>query len=106
MILAVDTQRLLALHYVYPLPLQKLQRLLSPVNVLNTFEEAHYDEIANVLQISAHKALQISQSFRQIMTIPFEEYSMHGPIFSPYLFIILISRRNYLKYPVLLLYCM
>ncbi len=81
MILAVDTQRLLALHYVYPLPLQKLQRLLSPVNVLNTFEEAHYDEIANVLQISAHKALQISQSFRQIMTIPFEEAYARANIF-------------------------
>ncbi|KPN93105.1 DNA-processing protein DprA [Lysinibacillus sp. ZYM-1] len=81
MILAVDTQRLLALHYVYPLPLQKLQQLLSPVNVLNTFEEAHHDEIAKVLQISARKALQISQSFRQIMTIPFEEAYARANIF-------------------------
>lgn len=106
MILAVDTQRLLALHYVYPLPLQKLQQLLSPVNFLSTFEDIHYDDIAKVLQISAHKASQLSQRFRQIMTIPLEE-AYERLIFSPpSRFIIPISQRNYLKYQVHLLYCM
>lgn len=89
MILAVDTQRLLALHYVYPLPLQKLQPLLSPVNILNTFENVHYDEIAKVLQISAHKAYQLSQNFRQFMTTSFEEVYAQAnivpiPFYHPY----------------------
>ncbi|KOY82665.1 DNA-protecting protein DprA [Lysinibacillus macroides] len=81
MIFAVDSQRLLALHYVYPLPLQKLQQLLSPEDVLSHFENIHYTEIAKVLQISARKAFQISQNFRQIMTIPFEEAYARANIF-------------------------
>lgn len=81
MILAVDTQRLLALHYVYPLPLQKLQQLLSPVNILSSFEDIHYDDLAKVLQISAQKAHQLSQRFRQIMTTPFEEAYARANIF-------------------------
>lgn len=89
MILAMDTQRLLALHYVYPLPLQKLQRLLSPVNILSEFENIQYDEIAKVLQISANKAYQLSQSFRQIMTTSFEEIYAQAnivpiPFYHPY----------------------
>lgn len=81
MILAVDTQRLLALHYVYPLPLQKLQQLLSPVNILSSFEDIHYDDLAKVLQISAQKAHQLSQRFRQIMTTPLEEAYARANIF-------------------------
>lgn len=81
MIFAVDSQRLLALHYVYPLPLQKLQQLLSPEDVLSHFENIHYNEIAKVLQISSRKAFQISQNFRQIMTIPFEEAYARANIF-------------------------
>ncbi|MGG2108139.1 DNA-processing protein DprA [Lysinibacillus pakistanensis] len=81
MIFSVDTQRLLALHYIYPLPLQKLQQLLSPVDLLSYFEEATPNEIANALQISSHKALQISRSFRQIMTWSFEEAYERSHIF-------------------------
>lgn len=85
----MDTQRLLALHYVYPLPLQKLQRLLSPVNILSEFENIHYDAIAKILQISAHKAYQLSQNFRQIMTTSFEEVYAQAnivpiPFYHPY----------------------
>ncbi|MEK5231116.1 DNA-processing protein DprA [Lysinibacillus sp. FSL K6-0232] len=81
MIFAVDAQRLLALHYVYPLPLQKLQRLVSPVDVLSHFEQAHYHEIAKLLQISTDKASQIAQNFRQMMTFPFEEAYAQANIF-------------------------
>lgn len=81
MILAVDTQRLLALHYIYPLPLQKLQQLLSPVNMLSSFEDIHHDEIAKILQISAQKAYQLSQSFRQIMIKPFDAAYAQANIF-------------------------
>ncbi|MFJ7730451.1 DNA-processing protein DprA [Lysinibacillus sp. NPDC097231] len=81
MIFSVDKQRLLALHYIYPLPLQKLQRLLSPVDVFSNFEEAPPYEIANALQITLQRAMQISQSFRQIATFPFEEAYERSNIF-------------------------
>ena len=51
------------------------------------------------------KAYQLSQRFRQIMTTPLEEAYARANIF-PIRFIIPISRRNYLKYQVHLLYCM
>lgn len=81
MIFSVDTQRLLALHYVYPLPLQKLQQLLSPVDILSYFEEAPPYEIAKALQLPSQRALQISKNFRQIMTLSFEDAYERADIF-------------------------
>lgn len=81
MIFSVNTQRLLALHYVYPLPLQKLQQLLAPVDILSYFEQAHPSEIAKALQISLSKALQISQGFQRVHKIPFEEAYAQAEIF-------------------------
>lgn len=73
MIFSVDTHNLLALHYVYPLPLQKLQQLLSPVDVLSHFDRAHPSEIAQALQISLSKAAQLLQSFLHVYRMPLEE---------------------------------
>ena len=81
MIFSVDTQRLLALHYVYPLPLQKLQQLLSPVDVLSYFEHAHPKDIAGALQIPKQKALDMSLDFKRVMTLPFEELYAQVNIF-------------------------
>ncbi|MFJ7404846.1 MULTISPECIES: DNA-processing protein DprA [unclassified Lysinibacillus] len=81
MIFSVDTQRLLAMHYVYPLPLQKLQQLLSPVDVLSYFEEAHPNEIASTLQITRQKAMQISQNFQRVMNLPVQEVYAQANIF-------------------------
>lgn len=81
MIFSVDTQRLLAMHYVYPLPLQKLQQLLSPVDVLSYLEEAHPNEIASTLQITRQKALQISRNFQRVMNLPLKEVYAQANIF-------------------------
>jgi DNA processing protein len=81
MIFSVDTQRLLAMHYVYPLPLQKLQQLLSPVDVLSYFEEAHPNEIASTLQITRQKAMRISQNFQRVMNLPIQEVYAQANIF-------------------------
>ncbi|MFJ5765177.1 DNA-processing protein DprA [Lysinibacillus sp. NPDC093210] len=81
MIFSVDTQRLLAMHYVYPLPLQKLQQLLSPVDVLSYFEEAHPNEIASSLQITRQKAMRISQNFQRVMNLPVQEVYAQANIF-------------------------
>lgn len=81
MVFSVDLQRLLALHYIYPLPLQKLQQLLSPVDVLSYFEEAHPTEIAKALQIPLSKAQRMSQSFQRIISLSFEEAYAQANIF-------------------------
>lgn len=81
MIYSVDLQRLLALHYIYPLPLQKLQQLLSPVDVLSYFEKAHPNDIAKALQIPLSKAKQISQSFQRVISLSFEEAYAQANIF-------------------------
>lgn len=81
MIFSVDTQRLLAMHYVYPLPLQKLQQLLSPVDVLSYFEEAHPEEIAGALQITRQKALLMIRNFQRVRNLPFEEAYAQANIF-------------------------
>lgn len=81
MIFSVDTHNLLALHYVYPLPLQKLQQLLSPVDVLSHFDRAHPSEIAQALQISLSKAAQLLQSFLNVYRMPLEEAYASADIF-------------------------
>ncbi|KOS69481.1 DNA processing protein [Lysinibacillus contaminans] len=81
MIFSVDTHRLLALHYVYPLPLQKLQQLLFPVDVLSHFENAKPNEIAQALQIPLPKAAQILQGFLRAYNMPLEEAYASADIF-------------------------
>ena len=97
MMFSVDTQKLLALHYVYPLPLQKLQQLQSPVDVLDHLDRAQPSEIAQALHLSLSKATQLLQGFLKAYSMPLEEAyaSMDIPLF---LFIILYIRRIYLNY--------
>lgn len=92
MILSIDVHKLLALHYVYPLPLQKLQQLLSPVDVLSHFDQVQPSEIAQALQISLTKAIQILQGFQRAYCMPLEEaYSSAGIFPIPF---------NHALYPV------
>lgn len=81
MIISVDTHKLLALHYVYPLPLQKFQQLLSPVDILSHFDKVHPSEIAQVLQIPLPKAVQIIQGFLRAYSMPLEEAYASADIF-------------------------
>lgn len=81
MIFSIDVQKLLALHYVYPLPLQKLQQLLSPVDVLSHFDQAQPSEIAQALQIPLPKAVQILQGFQRAYSMPLEEAYSSADIF-------------------------
>lgn len=81
MIFSVDTHNLLVLHYVYPLPLQKLQKLLSPIDVLSHFDQAHPSEIAQALEISLSKATQLLQSFLKVYRMPLEEAYANADIF-------------------------
>ncbi|GLC87414.1 DNA-processing protein DprA [Lysinibacillus piscis] len=69
----IDTQRILAFHYLYPLPLQKFKQLLFPIDLLSCLEELPPSKMAQVLQIPIAKAVHLSQAFRSLLTTPFEE---------------------------------
>lgn len=88
-----------------PVTSSETSTIIVPVNMLSSFEDIHHDEIAKILQISAQKAYQLSQSFRQIMIKPFGAAYAQANIF-PIPFYHPYFRRNYLKYPIHLLYCM
>ena len=64
-----------------PITTSETSEIVVSCEFLSTFEDIHYDDIAKVLQISAHKASQLSQRFRQIMTTPLEEAYARAHIF-------------------------
>lgn len=64
---------LLALHYVYPLTLNRLQKLLSPINLLKQLEWASPIDLSTALQISLESSGKILQSYREVLQRPLEE---------------------------------
>ena len=58
---------LLALHYVYPLTVNKLQKLLSPVNLLPQLETIPTRDLAVALNITMDKAATIQQNYRAVV---------------------------------------
>lgn len=73
MIFTQHTQELLALHYVYPLTLNRLQKLLSPNDFLKQLETVSPRELANVLDISKDRAGKILQSYKKVIQRPLQE---------------------------------
>ncbi|MEG0260240.1 MAG: DNA-processing protein DprA [Lysinibacillus sp.] len=85
MIFSTHTKEILALHYVYPLPLHKLLRLLSPDDLLKDFHRATASDIATALQMPVQKAEQLMQSYRRSITMPLEEaYAKADIVALPY----------------------
>lgn len=58
---------LLALHYVYPLTVHKLQKLLSPINLLPQLETIPTHDLAVALNMTMDKAATIQRSFRTVV---------------------------------------
>lgn len=73
MIFTPNTHELLALHYVYPLPVNKLQRLLYPTNQLEQLEWASPNDLASNLGITISKAWKILQGYRDVLQRPLQE---------------------------------
>lgn len=67
MIFTSHTHELLALHYVYPLTINKLQKLLSPNNLLKQLETVSPSDLAAILNISRDKAMHILKSYCQVV---------------------------------------
>lgn len=66
-------QQILTLHYIYPLPLQKLTRLLNYVQSSEQLLDIHTHTLSTVLSITYEKATKLKRQFREFLTIPLEE---------------------------------
>ncbi|MEK6268878.1 MAG: DNA-processing protein DprA [Planococcus sp. (in: firmicutes)] len=67
------TERLLALHYVYPKSLQKLLSLLADDPDLTKLERKSPNELMWLLNIKLEQAVQLKASYRQSLTFPLAE---------------------------------
>lgn len=85
MFCTTNIQQLLALHYVYPLTLNKLHNLLTPTNYLKDLENFPVHDLAKLLNINIEKATKIKNSYCQILTFPLiDVYQREGIQFVPY----------------------
>lgn len=72
------TERLLALHYVYPKSLKKLLPLLIEDPDLSTLERKTSYELMMLLNIKMDQAAKLKTSYRQSLTFPLSEtYAKH-----------------------------
>lgn len=72
------TERLLALHYVYPKSLQKLLPLLAEDPDLSRLERKSPYELMLLLNIKMDQAVKLKSSYRQSLTFPLSEtYDKH-----------------------------
>lgn len=69
-----EIQQLLALHYVYPLPLNKLQRLLSEIGTLQQLPTISARELAQALQVQLQTAQTLQQNYIKAVKTPFQTY--------------------------------
>ena len=66
-------QQILTLHYIYPLPLQKLMLLLNYVQPSDQIMDIHPHQLATLFSISYEKAEKIKRQFYEFLTIPLDE---------------------------------
>lgn len=60
-------EQLLALHYVYPLPLNKFNKLLNEITTLHQLEFISPTELVSILQISPEKAKKIITNYKRVL---------------------------------------
>ena len=66
-------QQILTLHYIYPLPLQKLMLLLNYVQSSEQIMDIHPHKLATLLSISSEKAAKLKKQYYNFLTFPLEE---------------------------------
>ncbi len=78
-------QQLLALHYVYPLPLNKLQYLLTNIQSLQYLQDIPPKVIAKIVGVTENKAQELITNYERILnTSLLEFYKKHQIITIPY----------------------
>lgn len=82
---AFTTEQLLKLHYIYPLTLQKLQRLLRHIRTLNQLSHVSSAELSKLLNIKVDKVLVLQQQFTQLADVALEaHYAQQGVFAVPF----------------------
>ncbi|MEK5039563.1 DNA-processing protein DprA [Sporosarcina sp. FSL K6-3457] len=72
-------KRLLALHYVFPVPLNRLNRLYETDPTLEKLYTYRPKELVDLLGISLTKAIQMKENLQQNSTTPYEKlYEQHA----------------------------
>ena len=72
-------RRLLALHYVFPVPLNRLSRLYETDPTLEKLYTYRPKELADLLGISLAKAIQLKENLQQHVTTPYDQlYERHA----------------------------
>jgi len=72
-------QRLLALHYVYPVPLSKIRPLLVADPELQEVSKMELHKLSILLQVPADKARRVSRAYHEALKSSFQEaYRFHG----------------------------
>ncbi|MEO4053538.1 DNA-processing protein DprA [Solibacillus sp. CAU 1738] len=80
-----NLQQLLALHYVYPLPLNKLQRLLKEIHSLQNLQFVPIELLAKILGMTENKAQALQTSYLRIISTPIaDSYEEHQISAIPY----------------------
>lgn len=71
-------RRLLSLHYLFPVPLNRLKNLYEMDSELGGFHTYPSEQLAEVLRISLKKATQLKNNFYESSTTPYEKlYKQH-----------------------------
>ena len=77
--------RLLALHYVFPVPLNRLNPLLQMDPELSYFEQMSTRELSRLLKLPAERANKLKASYVKALETPFiQAYRKHGITAFPY----------------------
>jgi DNA processing protein len=65
--------KIIVLHYIYQLSLNKLSMLFQETNELANFETTHPEKIARILNVSLDRAMQIQLAFSRYLELPIEQ---------------------------------
>ena len=65
--------QIITLHYIYPLPLQKLQLLLNTIEDLSELHTISHMLLAKILSISELRAIKIKSLYNEYLVVPFEK---------------------------------
>lgn len=73
------TERLLALHYVFPVPLNRLQPLFAVDRDLSKLEHMPTHELARYLNLSVDKAGKLQENYMNVLLSPLKQaYEAHN----------------------------
>lgn len=72
--------QIITLHYIYPLPLQKLQLLLHTIEDLSELHAISHTILAKLLNVSEQRAMKIKFLFQEYLVTPFEKIYMENDI--------------------------